>query len=67
MEVTALRARLADLQEEGCRLKGKIRKEIQEEYEALVQNIFTVCLQLKVGAKMHLNSKYREQHSAAYF
>ncbi|KAJ7341823.1 hypothetical protein JRQ81_007119 [Phrynocephalus forsythii] len=47
VEVTALRARLADLQEEGCSLKEKIRKEMQEEYEALVQNIFMVCLQLK--------------------
>nr|XP_020657015.1 transmembrane protein FLJ37396 [Pogona vitticeps] len=53
MEVTALRARLADLQEEGCSLKEKIRKETQEEYEALVQNIFMVCLQLKGTVDEH--------------
>uniref|UniRef100_A0A8D0CC22 Uncharacterized protein n=1 Tax=Salvator merianae TaxID=96440 RepID=A0A8D0CC22_SALMN len=47
MEITALRSRLADLQEEDHNLKEKIRKEVQEDYEALVQNIFLLCVQLK--------------------
>ena len=37
MEITALRARLTDLEEENLNLKKQIRKEVQEEYESLVQ------------------------------
>lgn len=48
MEIAALRARLADLQgEDHSNLQEKIRKEVQEDYETLVQNIFMMCLQLK--------------------
>ncbi|XP_053138734.1 coiled-coil domain-containing protein 162-like [Hemicordylus capensis] len=48
IEITALRARLADLQgEDHSSLREKIRKEVQEDYEALVQNLFMMCLQLK--------------------
>ncbi|XP_077782228.1 uncharacterized protein LOC114593298 isoform X8 [Podarcis muralis] len=47
MEMMALRARIADLQGEAHGLRDKIRKEVQEDYEALVQNIFMICLQLK--------------------
>ncbi|KAL8186355.1 UNVERIFIED_CONTAM: hypothetical protein K2H54_069211 [Gekko kuhli] len=47
MEVTALRARLADLHGEDYRLKEQIRKEVQEDYGALVQGLFLMCLQLK--------------------
>ncbi|XP_061479532.1 uncharacterized protein LOC133383234 isoform X2 [Rhineura floridana] len=47
METIALRARIADLQGEDHSLKEKIRKEVQEDYEALVQNMFMMCLQLK--------------------
>ncbi|XP_062980874.1 coiled-coil domain-containing protein 162-like [Elgaria multicarinata webbii] len=47
MEVTALRTRLADLQEEAQIRNEKIRKDVKEEYEALVQNMFMMCLQLK--------------------
>lgn len=49
MEITALRARLAHLQRENHNFREMIRKEVQEDYEALVQNLFMVCLQLKVG------------------
>ncbi|KAB0401166.1 hypothetical protein E2I00_011376 [Balaenoptera physalus] len=46
MEVTALRARLTDLEEETLNLKKQIRKEVQEEYEALVQALFVTCLHI---------------------
>uniref|UniRef100_A0A670HXH6 Coiled-coil domain containing 162 n=1 Tax=Podarcis muralis TaxID=64176 RepID=A0A670HXH6_PODMU len=55
MEMMALRARIADLQGEAHGLRDKIRKEVQEDYEALVQNIFMICLQLKVGTEVRLN------------
>lgn len=51
MEVTALRARVADLEGEKLSLKEKIRKEVQDEYETLVRNLFVTCVQLKVGIK----------------
>ncbi|KAM9676053.1 uncharacterized protein ACBT57_004703 [Dama dama] len=47
MEITALRARLTDLEEENLNLKKQIRKEVQEEYEALVQALFVTCLHIK--------------------
>ncbi|XP_072594559.1 uncharacterized protein [Vulpes vulpes] len=47
MEITALRARLTDLEEENLNLKQQIRKEVQEEYEALVQALFVTCLHIK--------------------
>uniref|UniRef100_A0A673U0P3 Coiled-coil domain containing 162 n=1 Tax=Suricata suricatta TaxID=37032 RepID=A0A673U0P3_SURSU len=47
MEITALRAQLTDLEEENLNLKKQIRKEVQEEYEALVQALFATCLHIK--------------------
>uniref|UniRef100_G1KF50 Uncharacterized protein n=1 Tax=Anolis carolinensis TaxID=28377 RepID=G1KF50_ANOCA len=47
MEITALRAKTADLQEENHSLREKIRKEVQEDYEALVQSMFMTCVHLK--------------------
>ncbi|KAM6185181.1 uncharacterized protein ACDL77_013984 [Rhynchocyon petersi] len=47
MEITALRARLTDLEEENLNLEKQIRKEVQEEYEALVQALFVTCLHIK--------------------
>ncbi|XP_020946494.1 putative uncharacterized protein C6orf183 homolog isoform X8 [Sus scrofa] len=47
MEITALRAQLTDLEEENLNLKTQIRKEVQEEYEALVQALFVTCLHIK--------------------
>uniref|UniRef100_A0A452VNR9 Coiled-coil domain-containing protein 162-like n=1 Tax=Ursus maritimus TaxID=29073 RepID=A0A452VNR9_URSMA len=47
MEITALRARLTDLEEENLNLHKQIRKEVQEEYEALVQALFMACLHIK--------------------
>ncbi|XP_045400102.1 uncharacterized protein LOC123633144 isoform X6 [Lemur catta] len=48
MEITALRAQLTDLEEENLNLKKQIRKEVQEEYEALVQALFVTCLHIKI-------------------
>lgn len=51
MEITALRAQLADLEEENLGLKEKIRKEVWGEYESLVQNVLVACVQLQVGTE----------------
>uniref|UniRef100_A0A8B9QKK4 Coiled-coil domain-containing protein 162 n=1 Tax=Apteryx owenii TaxID=8824 RepID=A0A8B9QKK4_APTOW len=47
MEITALRAQLANLEEENLGLKEKIRKEIWDEYESLVRSLFVTCIHLK--------------------
>ncbi|XP_075779240.1 coiled-coil domain-containing protein 162-like [Pelodiscus sinensis] len=47
MEITALRARLTNVEKENICLKEGIRKEVQDEYETLVQNLFVTCLNLK--------------------
>ncbi|XP_048209675.1 uncharacterized protein LOC125357064 [Perognathus longimembris pacificus] len=47
MEITALRAQLIDLEEENVNLKKQILKEVQEEYESLVQALFMACLHIK--------------------
>uniref|UniRef100_A0A8C4WHW8 Coiled-coil domain-containing protein 162 n=1 Tax=Gopherus evgoodei TaxID=1825980 RepID=A0A8C4WHW8_9SAUR len=47
MEITALRARLTNLEKKNLCLKEEIRKEVQDEFETLVQNLFVACLQLK--------------------
>uniref|UniRef100_G1SQ56 Coiled-coil domain containing 162 n=1 Tax=Oryctolagus cuniculus TaxID=9986 RepID=G1SQ56_RABIT len=47
MEITALRAQLTALEEENLNLRNQIRKEVQEEYEALVQALFVTCLHIK--------------------
>ncbi|NXX75937.1 CC162 protein, partial [Urocolius indicus] len=47
MEITAVRAQLADLEEENLGLKEKIRKEVRDEYESLVRNLFVTCVHLK--------------------
>lgn len=49
MEITALRARLVDLEEGNLNLKKQIRKEVQEDYEDLVKTLFTACLHVKVS------------------
>ncbi|XP_076408505.1 uncharacterized protein LOC102904867 isoform X1 [Peromyscus maniculatus bairdii] len=47
MEITALRAQLTDLEEGTLNLKHQTRKEVQEEYRALVQALFMTCLHIK--------------------
>ncbi|XP_072499099.1 uncharacterized protein [Notamacropus eugenii] len=53
LEITALRARLTDLEDESLNLKEKIRKEVQEEYEALVRALFATCLHIKEKLDEH--------------
>ncbi|KAM8998877.1 uncharacterized protein ACOB8E_021202 [Sarcophilus harrisii] len=53
LEITALRAKLTDLEDENINLKEKIRKEVQEEYEALVQALFATCLHIKEKLDEH--------------
>ncbi|KAM4694292.1 uncharacterized protein O3C94_004746 [Discoglossus pictus] len=47
VEITALRAKLAALQEESLTTKEAIRKEVQDEYETLVRTLFSTCINLK--------------------
>uniref|UniRef100_A0A2K5IPH5 Coiled-coil domain containing 162 n=1 Tax=Colobus angolensis palliatus TaxID=336983 RepID=A0A2K5IPH5_COLAP len=47
IEITTLRAQLTDLEEVNLNLKKQIRKEVQEEYEALVRALFQTCLHIK--------------------
>ncbi|XP_070274059.1 uncharacterized protein [Myotis yumanensis] len=53
MEITALRARLTDLEEENLNLEKQVRKEVQEEYADLVKTLFMGCLHMK--EKLHEN------------
>ncbi|XP_067841118.1 uncharacterized protein si:ch73-242m19.1 [Heptranchias perlo] len=47
IEITALRAKLTNLEEENVRLKDEIRKEVRQEYDALVRHLFASCFALK--------------------
>ncbi|XP_060710566.1 coiled-coil domain-containing protein 162-like [Hemiscyllium ocellatum] len=47
IEITALRAKLANLEEENAKLKDEIRKEVRQEYDALVRDLFASCFALK--------------------
>uniref|UniRef100_A0A8D2J5N7 Uncharacterized protein n=1 Tax=Varanus komodoensis TaxID=61221 RepID=A0A8D2J5N7_VARKO len=73
MEIMALRARLDDLQEEGHIQKEKIRKEVKEDDEALVQNMFMMCLLLLIhklsiqNKKECLKSKMMSEHETRLF
>ncbi|XP_042188782.1 coiled-coil domain-containing protein 162 isoform X2 [Callorhinchus milii] len=56
IEITALRAKLTSLEEESARLKKEIRKEMNQEYDALVRHLFASCFALKVNLdKYHIN------------
>ncbi|XP_015211614.2 uncharacterized protein si:ch73-242m19.1 isoform X3 [Lepisosteus oculatus] len=47
VEITALRAQVAHMEEERQSLQHQARSQVQLEYEALVRNLFTACLSLK--------------------
>ncbi|XP_004406785.1 PREDICTED: coiled-coil domain-containing protein 162-like [Odobenus rosmarus divergens] len=53
MEITALRARLTDLEQENLNLNKQIRKEVQEEYEALIRALFATCVHIKEKLDEH--------------
>ncbi|XP_041105837.1 uncharacterized protein si:ch73-242m19.1 [Polyodon spathula] len=48
VEITALRAKLSDLEEEKQSLREEVRKEVQHEYEELVRSMFVACYNLQV-------------------
>ncbi|XP_059838957.1 uncharacterized protein si:ch73-242m19.1 isoform X2 [Hypanus sabinus] len=47
IEITALRAKLTNLEEESTRLKEEMRNEVRQEYDALVRHLFASCFTLK--------------------
>ncbi|XP_029452705.1 uncharacterized protein LOC115088588 [Rhinatrema bivittatum] len=47
MEITALRTRLSELEEEQLAVKENVKKDVQAEYEALVRTLFGTCVDLK--------------------
>ncbi|XP_069830917.1 uncharacterized protein [Dendropsophus ebraccatus] len=47
IEITALRAKLQDVEEEMMTAKETIKKQVQDEYEALVRTLFAACISLK--------------------
>ncbi|XP_078069662.1 coiled-coil domain containing 162 [Mustelus asterias] len=47
IEITALRAKLTNLEEENAKLKHEIRREVRQEYDALVKSLFASCFALK--------------------
>nr|XP_033794395.1 uncharacterized protein LOC117357639 isoform X2 [Geotrypetes seraphini] len=56
MEITALRTRLSESEEEQLTLKESVRKDARAEYEALVRMLFATCVDLKYRLdQYHLN------------
>ncbi|XP_069582750.1 uncharacterized protein [Ranitomeya imitator] len=47
IEITALRARLQDIEEEMMSSKETIKKQVQDEYEALIRTLFAASVSLK--------------------
>ncbi|XP_078256203.1 coiled-coil domain containing 162 [Rhinoraja longicauda] len=47
IEITALHTKLANLQEENSRLKAEVRREVRQEFDALVRNMFASSFALK--------------------
>ncbi|XP_075125631.1 coiled-coil domain-containing protein 162-like [Leptodactylus fuscus] len=46
-EITALRTKLQELEEEMMTSKETIKKQVQDEYEALIRTLFAACVSLK--------------------
>ncbi|KAG9493346.1 hypothetical protein GDO78_001317 [Eleutherodactylus coqui] len=47
IEITALRAKLQDVEEELITSKETLKKQMQDEYEALIRTLFAACVSLK--------------------
>lgn len=47
MEVTALRAKIAEMREMSLTQERDVRERVKEEYDALVHNLFTACFDIK--------------------
>lgn len=52
LEVSALRARVAHLEQEKSSLAEKLGLTFKERYDPLVRHLFSTCIQLKVGNKI---------------
>ncbi|XP_075058991.1 uncharacterized protein LOC142144265 [Mixophyes fleayi] len=56
IEITALRAKLQDVEEETITATEVVKKQVQEEYEALVRTLFATCVSLKCKIdEYHIN------------
>ncbi|XP_072266302.1 coiled-coil domain-containing protein 162-like [Pyxicephalus adspersus] len=47
VEITALRAKLQDMEEEAVAATQVVKRQVQDEYEALVRSLFAACVSLK--------------------
>ncbi|XP_040286008.1 coiled-coil domain-containing protein 162-like [Bufo bufo] len=63
IEITALRTKLQDAEEEMMNSKETIKKQVQDEYEALVRSLFAACVSLKSridGYHINMNKQVTE-------
>ncbi|XP_056422256.1 uncharacterized protein LOC130362185 isoform X2 [Hyla sarda] len=63
IEITALRAKLQDVEEEIMTVKETIKKQVQDEYEALIRTLFATCVSLKSridGYHINMNKEVTE-------
>lgn len=49
LEISALQARVAHLEDEKSSLEGHLALRFKERYDPLVRQLFSTCLQLKVS------------------
>nr|CAB3228230.1 coiled-coil domain-containing protein 162 [Phallusia mammillata] len=47
LEITALRAKIAEMRDESLVMDQDIRDDVKQDYQDLVQNLFEVCFQMK--------------------
>ena len=52
LEVSALQARVAHLEQEKSSMEEKLSLTFKERYDPLVRHLFSTCIQLKVGNKI---------------
>ncbi|XP_068087378.1 coiled-coil domain-containing protein 162-like isoform X5 [Hyperolius riggenbachi] len=60
VEITALRAKLQDMEEKSTAAAEVVRKQVQGEYEALVRTLFATCVSLKStidGYQINMNKQ----------
>ncbi|XP_073483154.1 uncharacterized protein [Aquarana catesbeiana] len=63
VEITALRAKLQDTEEEAMAATQVVRRQVQDEYEALVRTLFAACVSLKSkidGYHINMNKQVTE-------
>ncbi|KAM5163890.1 uncharacterized protein ACMZJ9_006474 [Mantella aurantiaca] len=63
VEIAALRAKLQDMEEEAIAATQVVRRQVQDEYEALVRTLFAACVSLKSkvdGYHINMNKQVTE-------